>query len=113
MEEQLVSNNLVKILFKKGFSENGLSYSKDRKVFRYSKPITLSLVTKWLREVHGIHIAILPKMLPSNEIKYYIFKGKIKINWTGLYNTYEEALELGIFEALQLIKDETTDNPTN
>lgn len=64
---------------------------------------TQSLAQKWLREVHKIHIAILPKMLPSNEIKYYIFKGKIKTNWIDLYDTYEEALENGLLNALQAL----------
>ena len=64
---------------------------------------TQSLLQKWLREVYNIHIAILPKILPSNEIKYYCFKGKIKKDFKDLYNTYEEALEKSLQEALKLI----------
>ena len=65
---------------------------------------TQSLLQKWLREVHNLHISVNPKILPSNEIKYYLFKGKIKKDFKDLFNTYEEALEVGLQEALKLIK---------
>lgn len=68
----------------------------------YEAP-TQSLLQRWLREVHNIHTAILPKILPSNEIKYYCFKGKMKKDFEDLYDTYEEALETGLYEALELI----------
>ena len=42
-------------------------------------------------------------MITSNEIKYYIFKGKLKWNWNELFNSYEEALETGLFQTLKLI----------
>ena len=68
-----------------------------------NKQIEYYFIQKWLREIHNIHIAVLPKILPSNEIKYYCFKGKIKKDFKDLYNTYEEALEVGLQEALKLI----------
>lgn len=61
---------------------------------------------KWLREKHRIHTTIISCMISSNEIKYYIFKGKLKWNWNELFNSYEDALEAGLFEALKLINNE-------
>ena len=69
----------------------------------YSAP-TQSLLQKWLREKHNIHISILHCILSSNEIKYFIFKGTLKWNWGLVYNTYEEALEEALYQALVLIK---------
>ena len=47
----------------------------------------------------------MPCFIPSNEIKYYIFKGKLKWDWNELYNTYEEAREQAILKAIELIKE--------
>lgn len=65
---------------------------------------TQSLLQKWLREIHNIHISVEPEtykpdtdyiseiiMLPRNFLTY---RGK----------TYEEALEFGLQQALKLIK---------
>jgi hypothetical protein len=71
--------------------------------FDIPKFIQHSYIQKWLREVHDIHFAILPKMLPSNEIKYYAFKGKIKKDFNDLYDSYEKALEVELQKALTLI----------
>lgn len=66
---------------------------------------TQSLLLKWLREVHNIHITIYSK---SHESWMYrvTFKGQSLDE--GLYGedfeNYEEALEDGLLEALKLIK---------
>lgn len=80
---------------------------------KYSAP-TQSLLQKWLREVHNLHLYIdtTPsfEQMESHKSKYKI---SIKVpfspfKWTtGRYylgNTYEEALEIGLQEALKLIK---------
>jgi hypothetical protein len=64
---------------------------------------TQSLLQKWLREKHDIHIMICPKQLPDNSIVYYIYKNKTKRNFNGLFDTYEEALETALQEELKLI----------
>ena len=69
---------------------------------KYLAP-TQSLLAKWLREEHKMHIVIMPCIIPSNEVKYYIFKGKLKWDWAELFDTYEEALEFGLLETLKLI----------
>ena len=47
----------------------------------------------------------MPCVIPSNEIKYYIFKGKLKWNWNELYNSDKEAREQAILKAIELIKN--------
>jgi spore maturation protein CgeB len=66
----------------------------------YSIP-TQSLLQKWLREVYGIDIWV--ERWSKNE--NYIFQCP-KLNLQrifGYYNTYEEALEAGLQEALKLL----------
>ena len=68
-----------------------------------------SLLTKWLREEYNLHITInvgLPHncfiMYYSNVIKFgKHHKSKFKSEFC---KTYEEALEIGLQEALKLIK---------
>ena len=72
---------------------------------------TQSLLQKWLREVHNIHILMNVGM--NNGIKQTFYCNTIVFG-TNLYEskfrsitskyTYEEALEAGIFEGLKLIK---------
>jgi hypothetical protein len=74
--------------------------------FHYSRP-TQALLAKWLREVHNIHI----------EIHYFTNQPVGDENWEHAYQcfidnkdihlyfkTYEKALEVGLFNALKLIK---------
>lgn len=69
---------------------------------------TQSLLAKWLREKHNLHITInvgLPHnrfiMYYSNVIKFgKHHKSKFK---SEFYKTYEEAYEIGLQEALKLI----------
>jgi len=65
---------------------------------------TQSLLQKWLREVHNIHIDI-PYM---DEVLMFGYKITTMNNNTEVieiykYNSYEEALEIGLQEALKLI----------
>jgi len=69
---------------------------------RYSAP-TQSLLQKWLREKYKIHVQILPynqKYLLSL-LKYG--QNGSNPNFDNEFNSYEEALEEGLFEALKLI----------
>jgi len=70
---------------------------------------TQSLLQKWLREKHNIHIVIRPCM----EFFYEIYNSQLgnpaselKIaQWSpDDRNTYEESLELALYEALKFIK---------
>ena len=75
----------------------------------YSIPAQ-SLLQKWLREKHDIHFEIKP-IFEVNEIRPYhisISKNLSGKNFNykiiGTRETYEEALEIGLQEALKLIK---------
>ena len=87
------------------YFENLLNYDQED-VFFYSRP-TQTLLQKWLREEHLIHIEILlSEESPYNTFYYRIMQiGKyFTLSHDGIYkNTYEEALEKGLFEALKLI----------
>ena len=73
---------------------------------------TQSLLQRWLREIHKIHISVEPKWIISlRGIAYYfivkVHTGKfqdIKYQSIRKYKTHEESLEVGLFEALKLIE---------
>ena len=74
---------------------------------------TQSLLQKWLREVHDIlmniiydgndevfRVEIIKQNKDRTRIVFFIEKGNYRVE----FNTYEEALEVGLQEALKLIK---------
>ena len=130
MEETLISFKTAELAKDKGFnilckfsydSDGGLQtnepLNKEDKCFLnkcdvcYSAP-TQGLLQKWLREVHGINIVV----APSHECFNILFISEYdKIEdqneyavLNGLefkdFKTYEGALEVGLFEALKLVK---------
>lgn len=121
MEEQLISFETAKLAKEKGMYvicpkcdckdiQTGNIYyemwadalSDFREILHY-RPIQ-SLLQKWLREKHNIHISI--DYEQSNKWVFYL--GKFPECETYAYqenfNSYEEALEVGLQEALKLIK---------
>jgi hypothetical protein len=75
----------------------------------YEAP-TQSLLQKWLREKHGIHILVEPscEKVPKYLLKLYddnnLDECKFVADYGCLwYDSYEEALEIGLQEALKLI----------
>lgn len=76
-------------------------------IFQLTIPApTQSLLQKWLREVHGIHVLVC-----MDEILWDTFRFKILMDQNEVYDerlkvydTYESALEFGLVEALKLIK---------
>lgn len=124
MTEELITLETAKLLKEKGFNE----YCKDiiredngrmmQSVFRtnkdlpkgaYSRP-TQSIAAKWIRETKNLHISIIRnacgygydicKADNGTHITDGIFKG---LNDGDQWDTYEEALEVGIQEALKLV----------
>ena len=113
--EQLVSVPTAKLLKQAGFNEpcktvyidasgwDGKGDVQDGQP-RWDIP-TQSLAARWLREKHGIHIAV----TPSNKAWYWELRttdgafmaGSAQHNPT--FPTYEEALETGLREALEHI----------
>ena len=138
MREQLISFETAKLAKKKGFDwsvswyathkrkapTNPDSFYPELSTFknwnddanlnfydRYSLP-TQSLLQKWLRDIHNIHINIdcnaggwYYELMKCNGTTIYIEKGRNKgMAYQGFnYETYEEALEAGLQEALKLI----------
>ena len=68
---------------------------------------TQSLLQKWLREVHEISIKIDDYYTNSRvRFDYNVCElGSQEDNPVGIFETYEEALETGLQEALKLIKN--------
>ena len=132
MEEQLISFETAKLAKEKGFntSNTGYRYDKkgdrimdtplDRLLWGTNYPIaTQSLLQKWLREVHGIHIQVytMERWLESgNDMETYFevnlktthrLNGLSNIKFNMLtFKTYEEALENGLQKGLKLINNE-------
>ena len=71
----------------------------------YAKP-TQSLLAKWLREEYNIDINIITKHKDLGKFYGGFIDTNNKINKSigSNYKTYEEALEIGLQEALKLIK---------
>jgi hypothetical protein len=102
MNEELIKLRNAEILPTKGFILDG-------------KIPTQSLVQKWLRETHGINIFMsfkpnikkwdfIPYFMSMNAKEYIKHNREyLKIHNERRYDTYEEALEDGIYESLEMI----------
>ena len=129
MEEQLISFETAKLAKEKKFNipcenfyieyidddvadlfnyeeQRGSGYAElyiNNQEFKYSAP-TQSLLQKWLRDVHNIHITV--TSISQESWQYHIQKPKDKLgdNYNEDYENYEEALEDGLQESLKLIK---------
>lgn len=77
----------------------------------YIKCSTQTLLQKWLREVHNIAVIPCFNDNVAEEYYYFIHTNTIKAysnricSLPNKFNNYEEALEIGLFEALKLIND--------
>ena len=116
--EHLISFETAKLAKSKGFDEHGLvwffyeengrmwncEYDNGDKDYRCC---TQELLRKWLREQHNIDVWAKPFLVVSNK-KYLGFinfnpnKSEKKSHIT--HNTYEEAIEFALVEALKTIK---------
>lgn len=123
MTEELVTLETAKLLKEKGFNEYCKDVISDKglmmeTIFRTSKDLPKSfyscpmqsIAQKWLRETKNLHIEIYRSAVGYG---YAIVKADNGTwqedddsrgpNDGGLWDTYEEALEAGIQEALKLI----------
>jgi len=133
MKEQLITFETAKLAKEKGFNELVKTlYISDNDVVKsakannsgrtnsnyieredykvYSAP-TQSLLQKWLREEHNIHIDLTTDLYDDLEtmcfrgfaiLKMKKFKNPLYESY-DVFKTYEEALEVGLQEALKLI----------
>jgi len=125
MKEQLISFETAKLAKEKGFfigyrlyNETGKIWARhfigdqERKLYSAS---TQSLLQKWIRETHRIHIEIaVVGVTCKNGIAFKSFGWQLyymdtlkmyqKKEISVVEKTYEEALEKALFESLKLIK---------
>ncbi len=94
MIEELISFETAKLAKEKGFNE------------QCSAP-TQSLLQKWLREVHNIHVNVSYGLTFTFKINGDL-KGNDYVDYSNIEEywsrTYEEALEKGLIEGLKLIE---------
>ena len=120
MKEQLISFETAKLAKEKGFiPSEGItckSYLQDGRVGYQTIwdldlkhacledhiiAVTQSLLQKWLREVHNIHLIAYKNInIDGYDWCFITTDGITNIN---SYKTYEEAYEIGLQEALKLI----------
>lgn len=123
MTEELVTLETAKMLREKGFNEYCKNVIDINNIPRetlyrinddlpkqcFSQP-TQSIVQKWLREIKNLHIEIYRSacgygyvIVKANNGTWMEDDDAKGPNDGGNWDTYEEALEAGIFEALKLI----------
>ena len=117
MEEQLISFETAKLAKEKGFNISGINIYENENLlcdveFKNWNNGTLcllaptqSLLQKWLREKHQLFITVNAKGV-IDEIVWYnnvTIRTKKDHKFENYYRTYEEALEVGLLEALKLI----------
>jgi hypothetical protein len=130
MTDQLITFETAELAYSKGFKwmtsddkwyaitgELELSFQGyQENLNSYKLPVpTQSLLQRWLREVHEINIFIycygfgyypihenIP--LPTGNVKYIDRRWNTQNKLNLGFKTYEEALEVGLIEALKLIK---------
>ena len=128
LEEKLISFETAILAKEKGFELNSICYYQlySEGQLRYKlfteedenggyvnedslnriAVVTQTLLQKWLREVHEISIKIDDYYTNSRvRFDYNVCElGSQEDNPVGIFETYEEALEIGLQEALKQIK---------
>lgn len=112
MTVELVTLETAELLKEKGFKLRKylIDVSTLHHCYKYLFVASQSVAQKWLRETKNLHISIIRnacgysydicKADNGTHIAEGVFKGP---NDGGEWDTYEAALEAGIFEALKLI----------
>jgi len=121
MKDELITLETAKLAKEKGFNEpsqnhfrsSGEEFKENFSPFTkntewqsdsISRP-TQSLLQRWLREVHNIIVYVAPLIPDCKEWGYCVYHIDTNYEKNTLFsNTYEEALELALQEALKLIK---------
>jgi hypothetical protein len=115
MKHLFIPYNLALIAKEKGFNDPVFSVYYNGEYHEHgiqnefliqknecSAPLYQQMVD-WMREKHGIYIVIMPKITPSNDIVYYKWEGKKKMDWENTFRGYYEALDVAIEHSLTLI----------
>ena len=101
MKENLVGFFVAKFAKEKGCNLENCTCGGYPDCICYDKRISQSLLAKWLREEHNIHLIAYKNInIDGYDWCYITTDGITNIN---SYKTYEEAYEIGLQEALKLI----------
>ncbi len=110
MEEKLITTKTLQLAKKRGFNlvQRIITvYDKDTPNESQSDEhgVTQSLLQKWLRDTHKLHITIFSSSQESWMFRITRPHQKLEEGLYGEdYNSFEEALEEGLQEGLKLIK---------
>jgi hypothetical protein len=113
MKEQLITFKTAKLANGKRFNietynhyqlKNGKFLDKDNYQGQSIKAPTQSLLQKWLRDLYRFDILLGPGVSDAGKYNVEVHYNNIDSLELGSFNTYEEALEKGLQEALKLIK---------
>jgi len=104
MEDELIKYETANLAEEKGYLFEYIGT-------RLSSIPTQSLIQRWLREVWKSDVLIIKEEYthedPTMKYNYEVhFKDNVRTR-VMVYDTYEEALEMGLQEALKLIKNES------
>ena len=109
MEDTLITFETAKLAKEKDFEfkivwEYILGFKNNHERDKYLP--TQSLLAKWLREKHNIIVLVDYEGIDGYYYKYYYYINEVKkYNASDKnYITFEEAYEIGLQEALKLIK---------
>ena len=112
MTEELITLETAKLLKEKGFQQRKylINVSTLHHCYKYLSVPPQSVAQKWLRETKNSHIEIYRNacgygyaIVKANNGTWMEDDDAKGPNDGGNWDTYEEALEAGIFEALKLI----------
>ena len=115
MNKELISFETAKLAFEKGFIDvqtllTWLYYEKNGRLFNNEYEIgnedyicsTQSELQTWLREKHGVDLWVEKYPTDTKYISQCPILNKDKV--LGYYDTYEEALEKALVEALNFLE---------
>ena len=104
MEDTRINFETAKLAKEKGCNLENCTCGGYPDCICYDKRISQSLLAKWLREEHNIHLIAYKNInIDGYDWCYITTDGITNIN---SYKTYEEAYEIGLQEALKLINNE-------
>ena len=110
MKENLVGFFVAKLAKEKGCNLENCTCGGYPDCICYDKRISQSLLAKWLREEHNIHVTSKYDIVLEKGYGYTLyffmkdrdsFVNKELISY--IYKTYEEAYEIGLYQALLLL----------
>ena len=111
MDKEDLTHKLLKIKGFKEWVEKNYGFGAGGGMWRHSLKydLILAIVQKWLREEHKIYVDAPLAIYTNQKHAWYLaYRYGSEVRTDGCkdysYNTYEEALEKGLMEALKLIK---------